>query len=70
VVEDVEKIRPRLQRKSRFRAILEIVIERVPAIRDILPIAIPPFELTFEPDLLRRDQAEGGIVDLEIARNS
>ena len=34
---------------------------------DVLPVAIAPFELDAEPVLLRRDEAERRVVDLEIA---
>src|SRR5208283_2993439 len=45
----------------------KIRIERLPAIADVLPIAIPAFQLVTKKHLLRRDEAEPGIVDLEIA---
>src|ERR1700694_205817 len=44
-----------------------IVIERLPAIADVLPIAIPAIQLNPEMVLLRRYEAESGIVDLQIA---
>src|SRR6266852_9003266 len=45
----------------------QIAIERLPAIADILPIAIPAFQLVTKLDLLRHDEAESGVVDLQIA---
>jgi len=46
---------------------IEIGIECPPFIDDLLPVAIVAFELVFEMDLLRRDQAKIGVVDLEVA---
>src|SRR5215813_3872973 len=43
----------------------KVVVERLPPIADVLPIAIEAFEFVFEPVLLRRNQAERGIVDLK-----
>src|SRR5271166_4659969 len=45
----------------------QIAIEGLPAIAHVLPVAIVAFQFVFEMVLLWRDQAESGIVDLEIA---
>ena len=45
----------------------KIRIERLPFIAHVLPVGIVAFQLDAKTDLLRRDQAEGGVVDLEIA---
>src|SRR5580704_9898759 len=45
----------------------KIVIERLPFIANVLPVGIAAFQLDAKTDLLRRDQAESGIVDLQIA---
>ncbi len=44
----------------------QIVVEGLAAIADALPIAISAVELVAELILLRRYQAECGVVDLEI----
>src|SRR5580704_13429432 len=46
---------------------IEIGIECLPFIDDLLPVAIVAFQLVAKMDLLRRDQAERGVFDLEIA---
>src|SRR5437762_3634637 len=45
----------------------KIVIECLPPSACVLPITIVAFQLDAKTDLLRRDQAESGIVDFEIA---
>ena len=45
----------------------KIVIEGLPAIAGVLPIAIPAFQLVAKKHLLRRDEAERRVVDLQIA---
>ena len=45
----------------------KIVVERLPAVANVLPIADPAFQLVAKQDLFRRDQAERGVVDLQIA---
>src|ERR1700691_5295198 len=45
----------------------KIVIERLPFIANVLPVGIAAFQLDAKTDLLRRHQAESGVVDLEIA---
>jgi hypothetical protein len=42
----------------------KIVIERLPVIAGVLPVGIMTFQLDAKADLLRRDQAESGIVNL------
>ena len=45
----------------------KIRIERLSAIADPLPVSVPAFQLVAKMDLFRRDVAERGIVDLQIA---
>src|SRR5258708_781061 len=45
----------------------KIVIERLSFIANVLPVAIAAFQFDAKADLLRRHQAESGIVDLQIA---
>src|SRR4029077_16180892 len=45
----------------------EIGIERLPAGAHVTPIAILAFQLEAKKDLFRRDEAERGIVDLQMA---
>src|SRR4029453_9922516 len=49
------------------RAGTEIGIERLPPRADVLPVAIAPFELDAEAVLLRRDEAQRRVVDLQVA---
>jgi hypothetical protein len=46
----------------------KIVIERLPFIANVLPVGITPFQFDAKTILLRHDQAESGIVYLQIAR--
>ena len=46
----------------------KIVVERLAARADVLPVTILALELVAEPHLLRRDKTERRVVDLQIAR--
>ena len=52
--------------RKRYLRGREIVVERLAAIAGVLPIAIVAFQLVFESVLLRRDEAQGSVVDFEI----
>src|ERR1700722_5450552 len=45
----------------------KIVVERLPFVANVLPVGIAAFQLEAKTDLLRRDEAESGIVDFQIA---
>src|SRR5262249_40433134 len=45
----------------------KIRVERLPAIADVLPVAIEAFELVAKLILLRGDEAERRVVDLQVA---
>ena len=45
----------------------KVGVERLSPLADVLPLAVAAFELDPEPVLLRRDEAQRGVVDLQIA---
>src|SRR5262249_15459264 len=42
-------------------------VERLPAGAGVLPVAVPAFQLVAEKDLLRNREAQGRVLDLEVA---
>src|SRR5262249_38753750 len=48
----------------------EVAVERPPPVAGVLPVAIPAFQLVTKEDLLGRDQAWRGVVDLEVPNES
>src|SRR5262249_14964072 len=48
----------------------ETAVERLPPIAGFLPVAIPAFQLVTKEDLLGRDKAWRGVVDLEVPNES
>src|SRR5262249_33675192 len=45
----------------------KIGVEGLPAVLDVPPVAIEAFELVAKSDLLRRHEAQCGVIDLQIA---
>ena len=50
-----------------IRAGTEVGVERLPPRADVLPVAVAAFEFDAELVLLRRDEAQRRVVDLQIA---
>ena len=46
----------------------EIVVKNVAALSASLPVAVIAFQLVFESVLLRRDETQGSVFDLKVAR--